>query len=573
MNTKFLALFAAIPMLFACSEPTHTNSSSVTDGNGSYAEDSFSSSSSISERLDIHYRDTLSAGDTMNFYMELATWDTVKVKVPKDSTGKKTKDSTYVEKVCHDDIVCIDSVNSTISFFLGDLPKGTRVSVIASTSGMEKDTISIRGEKGSDAQTLLPIQDPQKKDSTRDDVYGNYMLPGSGADMLSNQFVLFDDDFCYLDLKAKFDTASHLRIKVDIDTAYYNYIGDSAHIDIDLRDTIRGILVIGQSPKKIDVAFKVETGFSVNLSVSGYSINKYELRDKNKNVYSPASDTLDTLLVTNDSSEWTLSLYPSNVVSFLDGPFATFEAATRFRRLNQGEYLAKPDSIIYPGDTLTIVRPANDSTKYYLRQDHYVWLADLKKGDSLVVYHDMEGYCKYMECKGTPRAQYWLINDKGDSVGTINSLEHSFKAKKDGPVYLRYLQLNSKALTDSNLTLRTFIQRPGSLDSLKFYNEAKDVTYSTKRVAPGDTVKLSEFAFQTVPYKTSYNVKWFVPCEDLTTLGNAAYISQLENCKGEQEISSFYLIAQSDAADKDARLIAQSMADPLMRDTLTINVR
>ena len=254
-------------------------------------------------------------------------------------------------------------------------------------------------------------------------------------------------------------------------------------------------------------------------------------------------------------------------------PAETFEAATRFRRLNQGEYLAKPDSIVYPGDTLTIVRPANDSTKYYLRQDHYVWLADLKKGDSLVIYHEMDGYCKYMECKGTPRASYWIIDAKGDSVGTISSLDHSFKAKKDGPVYLRYLQLNSKALTDSNLTLRTFIQRPGSLDSLKFYNEAKDETYSTKRVKAGDTVKLSEFAFQTVPYKTSYNVKWFVPCEDLTTLGNAAYINQLDNCKGEQEISSFYLIAQSDATDKDARLIAQSMADPLMRDTLTINVR
>ena len=569
---KLLSIFLLpAALLVACSETTHTNSSSVTDDNGSYAEDSFKSSSSISERLDIDYRDTLTAGDTMNFYMELATWDTVKVK--KDSSDKNSKDSTYLEKICHEDIVCIDSTSTTVSLFLGDLPKGTRVSVLASTSGMEKDTIRIRGEKGVNAQTLMPIQDPLKKDSTKDDVYGNYMLPGSGADMLSNKFVLFDEDFYYLDIKAKFDTSAHLRVKVDIDTSYYNYTGDSAHIDIDLRDTVRGILVIGQSPKKIEVAFKVETGFRVNLSVQGYSINKYELVDKDKNVYSPAADTLDTLLVTNDSSEWTLSLYPSNVVSFLDGPFATFEAATRFRRLNQGEYLANPDSIVYPGDTLTIVRPANDSTKYYLRQDHYVWLADLKKGDSLVVYHDMEGYCKYMECKGTPKASYWLIDAKGDSIGTINSLEHSFKAKKDGPVFLRYLQLNSKALTDSNLTLRTFIQRPGSLDSLKFYNEAKDVTYTSKRVAPGDTVKLSDFAFQTVPYKTSYNVKWYVPCEDLTTLGNAAYISQLENCKGEQEISSFYLIAQKDAADKDARLIAQSMADPLMRDTLTINVR
>lgn len=566
MKTKILAL-VPLALLIACSETSHTNTSSLSDDDGSYAEESFNSSSSISERLDIEYRDTLTAGDTTNFYMELATWDTVKVK--KDTADKKSKDSTYLEKVCHDDIVCLDSAKTTVSLFLGSYPKGTRITVLAATSGMKKDTIRIRGEKSGNLRTLMPVYDTSKKDS----VFSDYMRPGSGADMNLNSFVAFDEDFYYLDLAAHFDTSAHLRIKADVDTAYYNYTGDSAHVDIDLRDTVRGILVIGEAPKKIDIAFRVQTGFSVNLSVQGYSINKYELTDKNKNVYSPAADTLDTLLVTNDSSKWTLSLYPSNVVSFISGPFATFEAATRFRRLNQGEYLANPDSIVYPGDTLTIVRPANDSTKYYLRQDHYVWLADLKKGDSLVVYHDMEGYCKYMECKGTPRASYWLIDKKGDSVGTINSLEHSFKAKKDGPVYLRYLQLNSKALTDSNLTLRTFIQRPGSLDSLKFYNEAKDVTYTSKRVAPGDTVKLSDFAFQTVPYKTSYNVKWYVPCEDLTTLGNAAYISQLENCKGEQEISSFYLIAQKDAADKDARLIAQSMADPLMRDTLTINVR
>ena len=567
MKTKILAL-VPLALLIACSETSHTNSSSITDDNGSYAEDSFNSSSSISERLDIEYRDTITAGDTLNFYMEMAQWDTVKVK--KDSSDK---DSTYLKKVCHEDIVCIDSTNSTVSLYLGNFPKGTRIGVLAATSGMEGDTIRVRSERGENARTLMPIMDPSKKDSSSDGVYGNYMLPGSGADMLKNQFVLFSEDFYYLDIKAKFDTSAHLRIKVDVDTAYFNYTGDSSHVDIDLRDTVRGILVIGEAPRNIEIAFNVETGYSVNLSVQGYAINKYELTGKDGITYSPAADSLDTLLVTNDSSKWVLKLTPSNVVSFLTGPFATFEAATRFRKLNQGEYLAKPDSIVYPGDTLTIVRPANDSTKYYLRQDHYVWLADLKKGDSLVVYHEMEGYCKYMECKGTPKASYWLINEKGDSVGTISSLEHSFKAKEDGPVYLRYLQLNSKALTDSNLTLRTFIQRPGSLDSLKFYNEAKEITYSSMRMNPGETVVLSKFAFQTVPYKTSYNVKWYVPCEDLTTLGNASYRSQLENCKGEQEISSFYLIAQEDAADKDARLIAQSMADPLMRDTLTVNVR
>lgn len=566
MITK-LKILALVPLaiLAACSETTHTNSSSVTDGNESFAQESFSSSSSLSTRLDIDYRDTITPGKTLNFYIEYASWDTITVK--KDSTDKKSEDSTYVERICHDDVVCIDSANTTVSLFLGSFPKGTRISALAATSGMEDDTIRIRSERGENARTLMPVWNASKKDS----VYDNYMLPGSGADMMDNKFVLFSEDFYYLDLKANFDTTAHLRVKVDIDTAYYNYTGDSAHVDIDLRDTVRGILLIGSAPKNIEIAFKVETGYSVNLSVQGYAINKYELSDKDSNTYSPAADSLDTLLVTNESSEWLLRLTPSNVVSFMTGPFASFEAATRFRRLNQGEYLANPDSIVYPGDTLTIVRPANDSTKYYLRQDHYVWLADLKKGDSLVIYHEMQGYCKYMECKGTPRAIYAILDEKGDSLGSINSLEHSFKAKKDGPVYLRYLQLNSQALTDSNLTLKTFIQRPGSLDSLKFYNEAKDITYSSMRVAPGDTIKLSEFAFQTVPYKTSSNVKWFVPCEDLDVIGSAAY--QIENCKGEQAISSFYLIAQDEATERDARLIAQSMADPLMRDTLIVNVR
>ena len=567
MNKLLSALILLAALLIACSETTHTNTSSVTDGNESFAGESFSSSSALSTRLDIDYRDTIDIGETMNFYMEMATWDTVKVK--KDSTDKKSEDSTYVEKVCHDDIVCLDSSNTTVSLFLGSFPKGTRINVAAATSGTEGDTIRIRSEKSVNLRTTGPVWSSTKKDS----VYSDYMNSGSGADLVQNSFVVFTEDFYYLDLKAKFDTSAHLRVKVDVDTSYYNYTGDSSHIDIDLRDTVRGILVIGEAPKSIEIAFKVETGFSVNLSVQGDGINKYELIDKDSNIYSPKTNTLDTLLVTNDSSAWTLRLNPSNVVSFLSGPFATFEAATRFRRLNQGEYLANPDSIVYPGDTLVIVRPANDSTKYYLRQDHYVWLADLKKGDSIVVYHEMQGYCKYMECNGTPKAYYAILNAKGDSVGTINSLQHGYKAKKDGAVYLRYLQLNSKALTDSNLTLRTFIQRPGSLDSLKFYNEAKDVTYSSKRVAPGDTVRLDEFAFQTVPYKTSSNVKWFVPCEDIEVLGTASYISQSENCKGEQEISSYYLIAQEEASDKDARLIAQSMADPLMRDTLTVQVR
>lgn len=243
MNKLLSALILLAALLIACSETTHTNTSSVTDGNESFAGESFSSSSSLSTRLDIDYRDTIDIGETMNFYMEMATWDTVKVK--KDSTDKKSEDSTYVEKVCHDDIVCLDSSSTTVSLFLGSFPKGTRINVAAATSGTEEDTIRIRSEKSVNLRTTGPVWNSTKKDS----VYSDYMHSGSGADMLQNSFVVFNEDFYYLDLKAKFDTSAHLRIKVDVDTSYYNYTGDSSHIDIDLRDTVRGILVIGEAPK------------------------------------------------------------------------------------------------------------------------------------------------------------------------------------------------------------------------------------------------------------------------------------------------------------------------------------
>ena len=132
MNKLLSALLIPAALFVACSEQTHTNTSSVTDGNESFAEESFSSSSSLTTRLDIDYRDTLVSGDTMNFYMEFASWDTITVE--RDTSDEDSKDSTYVQKICHDDILCLDSANTTVSLFLGDFPKGTRISVLAATS-------------------------------------------------------------------------------------------------------------------------------------------------------------------------------------------------------------------------------------------------------------------------------------------------------------------------------------------------------------------------------------------------------------------------------------------------------
>lgn len=547
MNKCKYSLFgiALVFSLIACSEDSHTNTSSLTDGNESFAEESFNSSSSLSTRLDIVYQDTIESADTVNLYLEKA--------------GKKG---------CNDDVICIEDDMSSISLFLGEFVKGTRVTVNVATSGMENDTLQILSEFGEKLKVMESVWDSSKNVG----VFSNFMIPGSGADMISNKFVVFKDGFYYINMKADFDESSHIRINVEVDSAYYDYTGDSTSISMELDETIRGIVQIGNAPKKIEVVFSAGEGYSIGLLAKGQWISKYELLDEKEKTIATDTGSLDQLLYPDDSTTWTLSIRPLNVENYSTGPYATFEIETNARELGQGEYFAYPDSIELAGDTLVIVRPKNNMAKYYLRQEQYVWLANLAKGDSIDIFQQMEGY--YDTKLNTPNIT--ILDKSGDSVGTIDTYNHGFKAKSKGPIYLHYLSSLPYATDEKQeLTFRTFIQRPGSLDSITFYDESKDTEYSEKTVQRGDTIYFDDFTFYAYPGEAlaSTRMKWFVPCEDLTVLGNAAYITNIANCKEEQEISSHYLIVQEESEGDDrARLIAQSLADPLMRDTLLLRV-
>lgn len=539
---------ALIFSLIACSEDSHTNTSSMSESDDSFAEESFISSSSLSTRLDIDYQDTISASDTMNLYLERA--------------GKKG---------CNDDVICLDSGMSSVSLFLGEFVKGTRITVNVATSGMKDDTLQIRSEFGEKLKVMESVWD-----STKDvGVFSNYMIPGSGADMISNKFVVFNDGFYYIDLKADFDSSSHVRINVEVDSAYYDYVGDSSKISMDLDATLRGIVQIGNAPKKIEVTFEAGTGYSIGLLAKGQWISKYELLDEDEKTVASDTGSLDQLLFPEDSTSWTLSIRPLNVENYSTGPYATFEVETNARKLEQGEYFANPDSVKLAGDTLVVVREKNNLAKYYLRQEQYVWLANLAKGDSIDIYQQMDGY---YDTKLNPPSMT-ILDKSGDSIGTIDTYKHGFKAKSKGPIYLHYLSTLPYATDEKQeLSFRTFIQRPGSLDSIAFYDESKDEgknKYNEKTVQRGDTIYFDTFTFYAYPGEAlaSTRMKWFVPCEDLTVLGNAAYITNIANCEDEQEISSYYLIVQEESEGDDrARLIAQSLADPLMRDTLLLRV-
>lgn len=571
MKKNIIAFLVLVALIFvaACSDSEHTTSKFDDDTD---IADSFKSSSSISDRLDIFYNDTIPLGDTINMYVGFPVWDTTET-VVKDEEGNL--DTVTVINKCQEGVLCVDSGATEVPLFLAGLPVGTRIQVSIATSDIAEDTLYVVSEKGETLRARKPVWNSLKKDS----IFTNYMIPGKGAELSNNEFVAFSTAYYYINLKGLFVENSHIRIVVKADSAYYGYTGDRDTLFMSKNDTVHGIIPIETSPEKISILFDTPLGYNINIMADGEWINRFQLADKKGNILDSSdalTPTIEQLLFPEDStSEWTLTVEPLRVENYMSGPFATFEAITFSRQLGKGEYIANADSIGLVGDTLTVVRECKEEAKCYLRQEQFVWLGDYNKGDSINIFHDMSGY--YTKCSRTPcPANYSIINQAGKVLGTIDDYEHGFKATEKGPVYLRYLRLNSPARVDPPLlTLKTYIQRPGSLNSLAFYDDKKEKTYDTKYVIAKDTVFLKDFKFQTNPYKTSSNMKWFVPCDDLNFLGTTGYIMNIDNCKanGTEWQVSGYLIAQEGAEGETARLIAESLADPLMRDTLKILIQ
>lgn len=550
----FAISFAASSAILctACSDDDSSTSANEEESSSS-VRDSFKSSSSLSTRADIVYDESLELRDTV----------TLDIEIPKNSTEIDPK-SGYLY---------ISDSTQSMKFFLGEFVKGTRVKVNILTSGMSKDTIRIRNEKGGNLSTIDPVWNSEKQDS----LFADYMFPGHDGKMLSNSFVVFEEGFYYMELSAKFEKSSRIRTHVQADSAYYTFTGDTTEVSMGLSDTLRGIFTIGQGADIIHVNLSGDEGVSVAFSATGRSIRKFDLFEKDTNLISTSDSTIDALLLPQDSTSWTLKVTPTKVVSYLTGPYATFEVAALSRPLEKGEFFANPDSIIVPGDTLVIERPRNDQAKYYLHQEQYIWLANLEKGDSIDVFHSMEGYCNNQtECP----AKCEILDKKRKSVQEVSCLYGgSLKVTSkmtEGPYYFHYARTGDVYPTDESqiLTLKAYIQQPGLFKEFNFFDEEADEIYgdTPMRAKLGDTLRFNQFSFRTMPKVASTNVRWFIPCEDIPYIGTKAYISQMSDCNQEQEIFSAYLVVQDSAFGKQPSIIAQSIADPIARDTLKLSI-
>ncbi|OWV12730.1 hypothetical protein B7989_07285 [Fibrobacter sp. UWB5] len=539
------------------------SSSSASDEESSSSVPSFKSSSSLSTRADIDYKDTVKLGDTLRLYVDLFKGD----------SSKMDESEIY-----------LDSTATTLPMYLGEFPKGSRINVFASTSNIESEQIRIKSEYG---DYLQAIKAAPKTAARKDSVYRNSLIPSYGADSTatfrdSNTFVTFNDNHYFLEVEGEFSDESSMKLKVLVDTSYYKYTGEDEKISMKMNDTLRGILLIDNAPKEVSIAFSANEGYSVNLTTVGENIILYKLTDGDKELGSSKTN-LDTMLVPNDSVNWSIKIKPESFSSIWTGPYAFFETITKARELEQGEYFSNPDSIKYPGEAYERTRPKDDigTYKYNLRQEQFVWIGDYKKGDSVIVKHWIQNY----NDENFQNVSIEVLNKKKKSQATISSVYGgSFKVSEDGPYYLHYLRLNSdpldQGIPDSLryvLQLYTMVQQPGLLKEMKFYDSEKDAPLKEKVLAVGDTMRFEDFDFTMTPHsKTSWkiigsDIAWFVPCKTLDYLNNSSNYKS-GTCDEEQEISSNYLIALEGGIGEKAELIAQSVADPSMRDTLTITI-
>lgn len=569
MSIKKLFTLGLFTLSFAGLTACDKGSTNPDDEDSSSSVASFKSSSSFnSDRADIDYKGEIALGDTMRLNVELFKGDSSKM----DETE-----------------IYIDSTENTIPLYLGKLAKGSRIKVFARTNNFENDQIKVRSEQGEYLRAVTAV--PKKAQST-DSIFTNYFVPSFGSDSSkifkdSNEFVVFDENHYYIEVSGNFTDESTLRLKAVVDTAYYNYTGDTKSVSMKMTDTIRGVVLMNDTLDAISIDFAAAEGYSINLKSTGKNITKVQLTDGDK-VLGSYTKNIDTLLVPNDSVNWSLKVKTEDAAFFfLTGPFAFFEVSTKARALEQGEYFAKPDSIKMPGEMFTRTRPKDDPNKaiykYDLRQEQFVWLGDFKSGDSILVEHKISNYAID---KGQVTIE--ILDKNKVKQGSVSSVYGgSLKITGDmpeGPYYLHYLRLNSDPLdqvADSMryvLQLHTLLQQVGSVESMDFYNRETDATFKVVSKSPGDTIRFSNLNFTMEPNEAKgwkdvgYDVHWYIPCDNLSIINSSPKVSCSVNGTGEQLISSNYVIVQKETIGETAKLIAESIADPSMRDTLDVMI-
>jgi len=454
----FSSLFFLILVGFlgACSDGD--NSTGTEETSSSSSEEL--SSSSISNRYEIFYIDTIAPGDTLN-------------------------------------IARIDSL-SRQNYYLGEFPKGTRIEISLQGDSAQAE-FSIIKESG---ESLLPVW-PEGS------VWLDYMTPGQGEPR-TNFTITRDSSYWYFleaDLSAATDS-SEFKIVVHADTARYTLISDTLKLDTG-DASVEAATLLGAGGSQYQICFNGEAGTSINLEAEGDPLELLNVKNAADSTIFSGTSSLRKRLLPVQSQNYCFE-FTTPVASYLNGPWAFMNASVQITELIQGEFFSKPDSITALADTLKISRPQNPVAQYDVLYEHYVYLGDFSSGDSLHIWYGTRGVAgnsrslKLLNSSGSEvlgLSRIFSMNWAGQSPNTIS-------IPADGKYYLWFLSEGGYfADTTESVSMGVMIQQPGVSESL-------DLLADTLRMTIGDTLSLDTLSYALLPESLNQNVQWFIPRAD-----------------------------------------------------------
>lgn len=510
IKQRLIPFFALLGMLIlagllgACSDGDNSTGTEEPSSSSS----SELSSSSISNRYEVFYSDTVAAGDTLT-------------------------------------IARIDSLSKQ-NYYLGEFPRGTRieVSLLGDSSQAEFSVVKESGE------SLLPVW-PEGS------VWLDYMTPGQN-EYRTNFMITADSSYWFYieaDLSAASDS-SEFEMIVYVDTARYTLISDTLQLDTgDV--SAESATLLGAGGDSYQICFAGEAGTSINLEAEGDPLESLKVKNAADSVIFSGTASLRKRLLPLQSQDYCFE-FTTPVASYLNGPWAFFNASVQITDLIQGEFFSKPDSISALADTLRISRPQNPVAQYDVLYEHFVYLGDFSAGDSLHVWYGTKGVA------GNSRSLK-LLNSSGSEVLALSRIfsmnwagqsPNTVSIPADGKYYLWFLSEGGYfADTTESVSMGAMIQQPGAAESF-------DLLADTLRMTIGDTLSLDTLSYSLLPQSLNQSLQWFVPRADRDVVNDNSAALESTN-----RIRTDWITALSTGS---TTLSVKSIADPAAVDSAVI---
>ncbi|NLB62599.1 MAG: hypothetical protein GX801_00640 [Fibrobacter sp.] len=491
------------------------------------------------------------------------------------SSSAKIEDNGRVEWDYNDTLKLQDTVGYKVKsaegvqrYYLGKLRTGDRIRLSLRTENLDSTAeFRIKTELG---KVQMPFE-------ALGEDYMDYHST-LGSQWSENNFGILDSGYIFLELKgqrkadldsATLDSLPDFSAVVYIDSAYFAFTGGEDSLELEHNSTLFGFFRLDRTEDLTTIGFKGDLGTNLTLSYQGHFMEYGRLIDaKNKTIDSAEHRFSHQLLPTTET-DWQVKLKPV-IPSYATGNYAHFSLHLSVTELLAGEYFENPDTLKIIGDTLRVERAGSEFSGWDVRHDHYVYLGDFAKNDTLLLYYGTEGI------NGATRSLR-LLNAKAKEVqklsrilGSIwtNFAPDTINIPEKGKYYLHYNSLGKESThwTDGEFKLRFYALAQQYNSTNKWSVKPK-----TLELTVGDTLFLDSLKVSFEPEKVSGNKTALLAREyrDIMVDSLDVFAESHNFALTGDQISSPWLVAKEPGI---AEIMVQSVADPLANDVCVVTV-